>query len=218
MLTKIKQNLHTASRQRLTRLVISLILAFVGVGLISYAAASQETAPRPAANAAGTIKSSASQISYGYSEPVALAIPAIKVDSKLISLGKNPDGTIAIPKGSQRDFPAWYKHSVTPGQPGAAVIEGHLDTYSGPSVFFNLGKLEPGEKIFVKRADRKNLAFTITAVRSYLKADFPTNLVYTSSGATPELRLITCGGNYSDTGGYNRNTVVYASLSRDQSA
>lgn len=219
MFTKIKQNLSAASPQRLAKLVTSLILAFAGVGLISYAAVSQGGAPQPAASAAGTIKTTDSHLSYGYSKPVSLNIPAINVNSELIALGKNPDGTIAIPKGNHRNYPAWYKYSVTPGQPGAAVIEGHLDTYSGPSVFFDLGKLKPGEKVFVKRADDKNLAFTITAVRSYAKTNFPTNLVYAPSGKAPELRLITCGGDFnSSTESYNRNTVVYASLSRDQSA
>jgi hypothetical protein len=52
--------------------------------------------------------------------------------------------------------------------------------------------------------------FLVTAVRTYLKDQFPTQTVY---GPTPdaELRLITCGGAWDPaTGHYLSNIVVYA--------
>ena len=55
--------------------------------------------------------------------------------------------------------------------------------------------------------------FLVTAVQTYLKAQFPTEAVY---GPTPdaELRLITCGGAFDPaTSHYLSNIVVYATES-----
>jgi hypothetical protein len=66
----------------------------------------------------------------------------------------------------------------------------------------------------VRRADGSLAVFRVTAVRTYLKADFPTLAVY---GPTPdaELRLITCGGSFDfATRHYLSNVIVYAALVR----
>jgi sortase (surface protein transpeptidase) len=101
---------------------------------------------------------------------------------------------------------------VTPGQIGASVIEGHLDSYQGPAVFFRLGALRPGDSIDVTLADRVTAVFRVTGVRQYLKSSFPAKTIY---GATSyaALHLITCGGAFDyATGHYLGSTVVFASL------
>lgn len=107
---------------------------------------------------------------------------------------------------------AWYKYSVTPGEIGTSVIEGHVDTYAGPAVFFRLGALKPGETIDVTLADGDTAIFRVTGVREYLKENFPDKTIYGSTDFAA-LRLITCGGafNYA-TRHYLGSTVVFASL------
>ena len=90
------------------------------------------------------------------------------------------------------------------------MIVGHVDSLTGPGVFYRLSELRPGNRIFVLRADGTTVAFRVTAVRAYQKDHFPTHDVY---GPTPdaELRLITCGGDFdAATGHYLSNVVVYA--------
>lgn len=217
MPTNIKSKLAGVSRQYLARLATALVLTLVGIGLISYAFASQQPAPRPIASAANTIFTAAASHPLDYSVPVAVTIPAIKVQSKLIEVGKNPDGTIQIPVGADRNYAAWYKYSVTPGQSGTSVIEGHLGTYSDPSVFFNLSELRPGEKIFVKRANDTMAVFRINAIRSYPKTDFSTALVYGNNNSdkpgVAELNLTTRGGSFNQsTNSSNKNTIVFSTL------
>ncbi|MGH3279341.1 MAG: class F sortase, partial [Trebonia sp.] len=147
------------------------------------------------------------------STPVAIAIPAIGVRSRLLTVGLNPDGTIQVPPlfATPSDA-AWFDGSPTPGQVGSAVIEGHIDTYKGPSVFFRLGALRPGDTVDVTLADRTVAVFRVTGVRQYAKDNFPTLTVYGDT-SYPSLRLITCGGAFdSATGHYVSNTVVFASL------
>lgn len=150
------------------------------------------------------------------SEPVSITIPAIGVQSKLLYLGLNPDGTIQTPPldGSpQTNEAAWYKYSPTPGQVGPSIIEGHIDSAAqGPSVFFHLGAMKPGEKVYVTLEDGTVAVFEVTGVRQYPKARFPTATVYGNTDYAA-LRLLTCGGRFDyQTHHYLSNTVVFASL------
>lgn len=149
------------------------------------------------------------------SEPVALDIPSIDVHSELSSVGLNPDGSLEVPTpGPLYDLAAWYRNSPTPGELGPSVIEGHLDSVHGPSVFFRLGELQFDDEISVRRVDGSTALFRVTSAHRYAKADFPTAEVYddiTHAG----LRLITCGGAIDpETGRYADNVVVYATLVR----
>jgi len=106
----------------------------------------------------------------------------------------------------------WYEYSPTPGQAGPSVIVGHIDTYLGPSVFYRLGAMRPGDEVDVGLADGITAIFRVTGVRAYSKASFPSRTVYGPTG-NAALRLITCGGNLDpSTGHYLGSTVVFAAL------
>jgi len=196
--------------------IAGALLLFGGAVTVAVAAVSQQHAPQPAAAAAGAVGPAAADArgpSVRRSMPVSVDIPAIGVRSKLLHLGVNADGTIQVPSlTTSADEAAWYKYSATPGQIGASVIEGHVDSYQGPAVFFRLGALRPGDIIDVTLADGITAIFRVTGVREYSKAKFPGRMIY---GATDyaALRLITCGGSFDPaTGHYLSSTVVFASL------
>ncbi|MCK0117728.1 class F sortase [Isoptericola sp. S6320L] len=142
--------------------------------------------------------------------PRRVRIPAIDVDSRLLHLGLNDDGTIEVPAGDDIDRAAWFDGSPRPGDQGPAVIEGHVDSPNGESVFYDLATLEPGQKVHVDRADGTTVTFEVDRVESYPKDEFPTRRVYANTDG-PELRVITCGGAWdASVGHYEDNTVVYA--------
>ena len=106
----------------------------------------------------------------------------------------------------------WWSDGPTPGSTGAAVVVGHLDSPTGPAVFYELGLLAEGDSIVVTRADRSTATFKVEEVRSYAREDFPSERVYRQDGRAA-LHLLTCGGEYDTvTGQYTENVVVYASL------
>jgi hypothetical protein len=143
--------------------------------------------------------------------PVSLIIPMIGVKTQLIKLGLTADGVLQVP--SSTTVAGWYSGSPRPGAIGPAIIEGHVDSLTGPGVFFRLSELQPGDRIYIRRADGTTVEFRVTAAQTYLKAYFPTAAVY---GPTPdpELRLITCGGTFDyATGHYLSNTIIYAAES-----
>jgi Sortase domain len=189
------------------------ILLVGGALTVAIALLLQQHAPQPGASAAGRIAPAARGPSLHRSLPLSVDIPAIGVHSQLLSLGVNANGTIQVPSlTTSAGEAAWFKYSATPGEIGAAVIEGHVDSYQGPAVFFRLGALHPGDSIDVTLADGVTAIFRVTGVRQYLKAEFPAKTIY---GATDyaSLRLITCGGDFDyATGHYLSSTVVFASL------
>ncbi|MEV7180301.1 class F sortase [Kitasatospora sp. NPDC093679] len=146
------------------------------------------------------------------SDPAGVRIPAIGVDAPLAKLDLDAAGALQPPPPDNPRLAGWYGGGPTPGSTGTAVITGHVDTRSGPAVFFLLGALTKGSTIEVDRTDGRTAVFTVDAVESYAKKDFPDQKVYGNSGL-PELRVITCGGLYTKAGGYENNIVVYATLS-----
>jgi sortase family protein len=140
--------------------------------------------------------------------PVRLIIPAIGVRTRLVRLGLTAAGALQVPDSTS--VAGWYDGSPRPGATGSAIIAGHIDSLAGPAVFFRLASLRPGDRAYVRRADGTLAVFRVTAVRSYLKARFPTATVY-GPAPGPQLRLITCGGTFDPAlGSYLSNVVVYA--------
>jgi sortase (surface protein transpeptidase) len=144
------------------------------------------------------------------SAPVTLSIPAIGLTVAVAEVGLNPNDTIQVPNTYQE--PGWYRLGPSPGQRGSAVILGHVDSYTGPAVFYKLRALRPGYHVDVTLADGVVTHFEVRQVAMYLKSDFPSLLVYGSHGYSG-LQLITCGGEFDPTTGhYLSNVVVYTNL------
>jgi hypothetical protein len=144
------------------------------------------------------------------SRPLLLSIPALKLTVPLSELGLNPDHTVQVPASFTE--PGWYRLGPSPGQLGSSVILGHVDSYLGPGVFYELRTLRPGDHVSVTLADGVTAHFVVQQVAMYAKTRFPTEKVYGSHGDSA-LQLVTCGGVFdSQTGHYLSNIVVYTDL------
>jgi sortase (surface protein transpeptidase) len=139
-----------------------------------------------------------------------LSIPSIGVSSGLERLRTDGAGRLLPPVDPQ--VAGWFAGGVRPGDAGPAILAGHVDSWTGPAVFTRLGELRRGAVVVVTDAHGRKVDFTVDGVATYAKDRFPTGAVY---GATPDpqLRLITCGGDFDHaTGHYRANVVVYAHL------
>lgn len=162
-------------------------------------------------------------------DPTAVGIAKLGVHSSLIKLGLDDQGELVPPPVDAPWQAGWYAGADPafsgdewqPGEPGPAVIAGHVDGVidgrkGSPGVFAELHKLVPGDQVIIERNDPETpqppLTFVVTAVQRYAKADFPTAEVYAETGR-PELRLVTCGGRFDRTSGhYLDNVIVWADL------
>jgi hypothetical protein len=119
--------------------------------------------------------------------PVAVIIPEIGVRARVIRLGLTRDRTLAVPLSAS--VAGWYTASPRPGAIGSAIIVGHIDSRSGPGVFFRLRSLRPRDRIYVRRSNGTLAIFAVTAVREYAKAHFPADAIYgpvSGSGSAPD--------------------------------
>jgi sortase (surface protein transpeptidase) len=169
------------------------------------------TIPAAAQTAPVTASGSGSEV-IARSIPVRIEIPAINVRADVAEVGKNSDGSIQVPPLVDHNLAAWYRNSPAPGQRGASVIVGHVDSYTGPSVFYNLRYMRPGQVIYIGLADGVQARFLVNTVVVVPKSQFPTSSVYDAI-PYPALRLITCGGPFDAASGhYLDNIIVYASF------
>lgn len=141
------------------------------------------------------------------STPTGVRMPSVAIDTGTVPVGKEEDGSLEVPDDPH--VSGWWTGGVAPGEPGAAVIVGHVDSREGPGAFFRLGDLQPGERVTVDREDGSSVDFHVDRVERHPKDDFPTAAVYGQT-EQPTLRLITCSGAFDrQERSYEDNTIVF---------
>jgi hypothetical protein len=139
-------------------------------------------------------------------EPARLAIPALDVHADVQRVGSTTTG-IEVPQVGRA---GWFDEGPRPGEPGRAVVIGHLDSQNGPGLFALLPGVKPGADISVTDTSGAVHRFQVIGKAQVPKANFPTGAVYGPSDR-PVLVLITCGGTWNTaTAGYDDNVIVYA--------
>ncbi len=195
-------------------LVVGLVVGLLfGGGGDSPAAQASPESNRPAAT------SGIPQVvtSLAHIAPVQVIIPAIDVDSPLVNLGLNGDGTLEVPNDYEKA--GWFTGGNYPADPSGppGLIAGHVDDYTGPAVFYELTKLVAGDEVMVVRADNTVAVFVVTATAQFPKNEFPAEQIYAPVPGS-ELVLITCTGQFNEnTRSYLDNFVVRATLDMERS-
>lgn len=142
--------------------------------------------------------------------PVQIAIPKIGVDTRVEWVGLDQDGNMDVPSGY--DTTAWFEHGTRPGMTGNAVIAGHLDSQSGPAVFYSLNSLAPGDEVVVTTQAGEVLTFRVDRVEAFQTDSAPLYEIFGPS-SDKRLNLITCEGDFNPTErAYDKRLVVYTSL------
>ncbi|MCC5477610.1 class F sortase [Streptomyces barringtoniae] len=146
------------------------------------------------------------------SAPTRLRIPKISVDAPFTTLSIGSSGQLEPPPAGDTNLVGWYAKGASPGEKGTAVIAGHVDTATSPAVFAHLDDLRRGDRFTVERADGRDAEFVVDDTETFAKDDFPSKRVYADT-RRPEVRLITCAGDYDhDAKDYKDNLVVFAHL------
>ncbi len=142
--------------------------------------------------------------------PVRLVIPALHINASVEDVGFDLDGGMASPSGP--DNVGWFAPGFRPGDPGSAVIAGHVDWVDRAAVFWFVKDLAPGDEVDVIYDDGSSAAFAVDEVDSYTDTDAPLDDIFAASDL-PHLNLPTCGGIFNRlTHNYDHRTVVYTTL------
>jgi sortase (surface protein transpeptidase) len=202
-------------RRLVVALAIALILgAAAGVSLFArmpHARAEPvEAATRLSANRPKSVLGARATARRQMPSPIRVSIPAIGVDARVIRLGLNPDRTIQVP--SNLADAGWFQPGPEPGERGAAVVVGHLESRSGPGVFYRLRELPVGGVIEIQLQDGTTVRFVARSMIRVPKSRFPTKLVYARTKEAT-LRLVTCAGPLNrSTGHHQDNYIVFATI------
>lgn len=122
--------------------------------------------------------------------PVRLIIPRIAVDAVIEARGLNAQKNLDTPMDAQEV--AWYNQGPRPGVPGNAIINGHVNWWTGGAVFGRLAELRPGDEVTVVSKDGSRATFKVGTLRTLAAAARDASLFAPSKTAT--LTLITCAG------------------------
>ena len=145
--------------------------------------------------------------------PGRLEIPKLNVDAVIEDVGRIENGQMGVPQNP--DNIGWFEPGVKPGAQGNAVMAGHIDSMTGPAVFYDLEKLKKGDEIIVHGKDDEVLRFVVTKTEKYPRNDSPVDDIFGfnySSGLT----LITCTGEFNRKAKtHEERFVVYTELSQE---
>ena len=123
----------------------------------------------------------------------------------LIDLGLTTAGAMEVPEGATTA--GWFTLSPVPGEVGPAVLAAHVNYDKVPGVFARLREMKVGDTAEVTRSDGATVRFTAYRVERFSKSAFPTAEVYGNTDG-PELRLVTCGGEFDGASRHYRDNVV----------
>ncbi len=157
-----------------------------------------------------------------FSQPVRLQVPSLGVDAAILPVGEDRYGAMEAPgAGHPASDPIWgrafwWKLGVQPGEPGNAVLAGHVDRNDGSrAVFWNLHTIQPGDKIIITEQGGQKYTFQVTSIEA---VDNPTGgptdpVIQRIFGpaTTANLNLITCGGDWIGTE-YDQRLVVFSTV------
>ncbi len=135
--------------------------------------------------------------------------PAVGLSANVVPVGKAQDGSMELPAFGTA---GWYERSARPGAAGSSVLVGHVDSYSGPDVFYALKDLQPGDEVRVGRSDGTIVTYVVEGQEQVDKDELPVDRIF-DWPSEPALRLVTCGGEFDrTTKSYESNIIVYGRL------
>lgn len=187
-----------------------LALAFpasVPVATVVYAAA--PSSPLPEQEVDGLKSKLVDSVPAPVGIPARIRIQRLGLDAVVESVGLTADGAMDAP--SHPLDAGWYSPGPRPGEPGSAVIDGHVDWYAGQAgAFRDLKDAMPGDIITVEDDAGAVISFVVRESRMYAAAADATD-VFVSTDGNAHLSLITCGGTWDKRAGqYSERLVVFA--------
>jgi sortase A len=148
-------------------------------------------------------------------EPVQLEIPAIDVKANIENVGILDNGQMGVPEDI--DKVGWFEPGFKPGTKGNAVLAGHVDSKTGPAIFFYLEKLSKGDEIILTGQDGETMTFVVTGKERYPYDDSPIEKIFGPTDSRT-LNLITCVGTFNRSKGTHEERLVVSTELKEDDA
>ncbi len=143
-------------------------------------------------------------------KPFRFVIDALSINAAIEEVGIASSGNMAVPKSFTTV--GWYKYGPKPGEPGVAVMAGHLDNALGlPGVFKNLEMIHLGDEIYVEEKSGNRIYFKVSEITTVDYTDKAAREMVFGRVNKPRLALITCIGSWIQSQKtYSKRLVVMA--------
>ncbi len=144
-----------------------------------------------------------------YFTPKRLYASETAIDIQLEEVGVESTGHLQTP--ASWDTGGWYYKSSKAGDKGNIIINAHYDTNSGaPAAFWELKNLANGDKVFLFDDLGRSYTYIVSEI-FYIDVSDPDRLkIFENNDNVSELTLVTCGGVWVPSDGYNKRLVVKA--------
>lgn len=123
--------------------------------------------------------------------PTFLEIPKLNLKAAVENVGILPNGAMDTPKKDRNV--GWLSVGTKPGNPGNAVMAGHVDNQRGAAVFYSLKRLQIGDEIFVRSKAGDLRTFVVRDKQVYRATKAPIDKIFGETNRV-RLNLITCTG------------------------
>ena len=151
-------------------------------------------------------KVSAYQTAVSGSQPYLIDLPTIHAKGPIQKVGVDQNNQIATPGNVH--VAGWFVQSVAPGDLGLSIIDGHVDGYTQPGIFEQLGHLKVGDTFTITAGSGQLKHFVVKTVKT-VNVDLATDALYSQlPGVSHQLNLVTCGGTYDRTGKHYLSRVI----------
>ena len=174
---------------------------WAGAALAALAIVAATVAP----TAAGTQKTSPG------TSPTWISIPELDIDAEVITLDMGQDGLLPTPDSGR--VVAWYSYGARLGEPGNAVLAGHVEWNREPGVFWQLQDAGPGQVITLSGSNGQTYDYVIRWVEDYPAESLKGLEALRAQRKESRLTLVTCSGRFDfATRSYENRRVVRAAL------
>lgn len=147
--------------------------------------------------------------------PSHIKIPSIGVEAAILPTGILKNGEMGVPEDVE--VVGWFEPGFKAGANGHAVLAGHVDSLTGPAIFYDLKKVKIGDKISLTDGEGREMIFEVKERNSYETDEAPIKEIFGNSDKRM-INLITCTGAYNrDIGSHEERLVVSAEMVSDSS-
>lgn len=146
--------------------------------------------------------------------PRVVTIQNAKIHARVVPMDVNSDNSIQAPINIYDA--GWYTGSAKPGEPGAALIDGHASGATRQGLFAYLDTLKIGDTVEIERGDGQKFVYQVIHTDIVPKDEVDMTQLLKPYGDIPQgLNLITCTGRYiKDQKTYDHRAIVYTKLLR----
>ncbi|WJY27373.1 class F sortase [Sporosarcina trichiuri] len=148
--------------------------------------------------------------------PASIEIPELGIRTDIESVGTLPNGQMGVPQDV--NHVGWFEPGTLPGSQGSAVMAGHIDSLTGPAIFYKLNKLKQGDEVIVTGENGEQMTFSVTRSETYPRDAAPIQDIFGFSYGS-RLNLITCMGEFNRKAKtHEERLVVYTELKENGQA